>query len=130
MPSLADFLSAVSDDDDDSPKLTDVQIIARLTEYHAQVFASEPERFEPGQIIWHKWPELADTREAEFPGIFIRYLDTPIHARDYIREPSDLGSTSAARTMDALRGCISEGCFAVHFFDSRTHTATPPRNRK
>lgn len=118
---LAQLLAAK---DDDSPGLTDEQIITRLSEYFALVHATEPERFEPGQIVWHKYPAMAYSRDAGKPNIFLGYLDAPIRGVDLAREPGDLGSMQSAMVLDVRILAIQQDAVAPFLADSRTLTAT------
>lgn len=124
---LAEMMGAMKGDE--SPGLTDEQQITRLEEYFAQVFATEPERFEPGQIIWHKNPQLSDKRSADQPHIFLGYLDEPIKALDHVEGVRALFSPASTDVLDARIGCLpgSTGTtFCTYFLDSRYFTATKP----
>lgn len=127
---LAEMMMAAGRDcEDDEPGLTDDQQITRLQEYFAQVYAAEPERFEPGQIIWHKNPELADVRRAEAPRIFVGYLPTPIRPASGITDVHEFGSNSATKVLDATFVVLDgDGEASEHFIDTRFYTATKPRS--
>lgn len=128
---LAEMITAAVRDgaDKDERGLTAEQQITRLQEFFAQVYAAEPERFEPGQIIWHKNPAAADFRNAEDPHMFIGYLDQPVSGLGLMKEPKDVGSNLITRVMDCRIANIQRGeTFAVYMHDSRVFTATKPRS--
>lgn len=123
---LADLLGAA--DDETGPGLTDDQQIARLTEYFAQVYGQARERFEPGQIIWHKNPAAAEINGADAPHMFIRYLDAPIDGASRFTNARDLFSMIATARLDCVIASIrdGEGVFAEHLMDSSRYTAIGP----
>lgn len=128
---LAEMITAaVRDDaDEDERGLTDEQQITRLQEFFAQVYAAEPERFEPGQIIWHKNPAAADFRDADGPHMFISYLDRSVAGVDCISRVDDFGDNTTTRVMDCRIAKILRGeKFVVHLQESRSFTATKPRS--
>lgn len=128
---LAEMITAAVRDgaDEDERGLTDEQQITRLQEFFAQAYAAEPERFESGQIIWHKNPAAADFSGAKDPHMFIGYLDRPVAGVDHISDASDFGSNAFARIVDCRAASIRHGeTFAVHLVDSRVFTATKPRS--
>ena len=66
---------------DETSNLTDFQIIERLRSIHELI--GETTHFEPGQIVRHKFPDLANSKAAMTPGIFVRYLDKPVVVADH-----------------------------------------------
>lgn len=116
-------------DHDDTPTLTHEQQITRLTELFAQVHAVEPERFEPGQIVWHKNAEMAITKVATEPHLFLGYLPEPIDCSKLMREPQDVSSSASALVVDCRCISIMRGHGATHLMDSRELTTTEPRKR-
>ena len=115
--------------DNDEPGLTAEQQITRLTEFYAQVFGAEPERFEPGQIVWHKNPPLATSKGSADPHLFIGYLPEPIECSKLMHEPADVGSSAAAMIVDCRVASIFHGHFTPHLMASRELTATAVRER-
>lgn len=122
---FAQMLSAM--DDHKGPGLTHEQQITRLSEFYAQVYDAEPERFEPGQIVWHKNPELADSKGAGDPHLFVEYEDKPLLGRDYARNLSDLYGNAIADRLDCVVLKLSGSTASTFFMDSRRFTATAPR---
>lgn len=126
---LAQLTAAFGGDNDEGPGLTDEQQITRLQEYFAQVYAVEPERFEPGQVIWHKNPELADIRTAGQPSIFVGYLGEVIDPSRGITEPDEFYGNAATGTLDATMLVLRHDDSAGRYFiDTRFYTATKPRS--
>lgn len=89
---------------DDTPKLTDDQIVTRLEEYFARIHGEEPERFTPGQIIYAKCP--GKTRFSKQPHIFIRYLDEPIVIAETLLTPENVTSNLAPQVFDAVYATV------------------------
>ena len=114
--------------EDDTATLTHDQQVARLTEYFAQVYGQEPERFAPGTIIWHKNPELADTKGAGDPVLFVRYLPERVQALDVkFTDLDDLFGNGTPKTMDCVVMVIKQGKAPQYLMESRFYTAKPPR---
>ena len=111
---------------DEAHNLTAEQQITRLTEYFAQVFAAEPERFEPGQIIWHKNAGMACIRGAENPHMFLDYLDQPIVLAE--RATIEPHSSYAVGILDCRVLVLADFTHAAtYLMDSRVWTATEPK---
>lgn len=99
------------------PSLTAEQQVIRLREVFA--LRMETHTFRPGQILKHKYPELAEVKGAGDPHIFIEYLETPIRAVDRA-EMDQLGSATVTCHYDCIIGFILEGsAFARVLADSR-----------
>lgn len=124
---LGDAFDHLQREEQGSPGLTDEQQIIRLQEFFAQVYEHEPERFEPGQIIWQKNPSLSTTKICGHPTAFIEYLDKPVFGTDVIRDPSDLRAIGSGCRCDCRIGIIWQGCFCVYLMDSREYSSTKPR---
>ena len=108
--------------------LTHDQQITRLTEYFAQVYGQEPERFAPGQIIYHKNPGLADSRGAGDPILFVRYLPAPIALADNPNlEIDNFSGNIITKVVDCVSMRILGSKAPQHMTESRFYTATPPR---
>lgn len=124
---IAAMFAAAAMDRDDDHGLTHEQHITRLTEFYAQVYTAEPETFTPGQIIWHKNPELATFNDAREPHLFVEYLEKPVDGLSLCSEPEHLfGHTTAIRVdCRVMRFCDGTAC--THVLDSRQFTATAPR---
>ena len=104
--------------------LSDIQVVSRLREVFA--LRSEVETFAPGQVIRHKWPELANTKSAGKPVIFVEYID-PVNVRDMVNltDPSEVYSASTAQTIDCKVMCLSSVAAAVFFANSHEYAAHP-----
>lgn len=112
----------------DAPGLTDEQQQTRLEEWFAQVHAAAPERFEPGDVIWHRHPSAAITRHASAPHMFVEYLPTEIDGMYLLSEPQDVGSSAAAMHLDCRIALVTaEDRIAVHLMDSRQFSRTRPK---
>ena len=99
------------------PSLTPEQQVIRLREVLA--LRAETHTFRPGQILQHKYPELASIKAADEPHIFIEYLETPIRAFDRA-DFEDLGNGNACETYDCVVGYIVRGKhFMMFLSDSR-----------
>jgi hypothetical protein len=119
--SLSEILLGMSEDEGQS--LTDVQIVARLRDCFAHL--AEVHTFNAGDIVLHKFPSMADTKGADAPGIFMGYLEQPVLGMNFIADPSDLHTNSAADTQDCRIAQIKHGRFVVHLHDSRLFRPHP-----
>ena len=93
-----------------APNLTDFQIIERLRSIHE--LTGETTHFEPGQIVRHKFPDLANSDAAKTPGIFVRYLDKPVVVADHpeaFDDITDWASMLIACQYDCVVGVVLNG---------------------
>lgn len=112
-------------------KLTHAQQIERITDFFKLVYAGPPETLAPGDIVYHKYPQLSSERHEGSPQVFIRYLNSPFDGTDIAKTPEDIAHPFAARRYDCITGYVasmSRGTmmFAEQLTDSRTLTKTPP----
>lgn len=127
MDGLTELLARMGGDDDDDREsgLTDAQTVARLTEY-ADMLA-EKHQFTYGQVLLHKYPSGADTRDADKPCVFLGYLDRPVNLseRDY-HEPADFYSNATSGVLDCRVGRIARrGKFVVYLHSSAEYRPHP-----
>lgn len=99
------------------PSLTPEQQVIRLREVLA--LRAETHTFRPGQILQHRYPELAEVKFATDPHCFIEYLENPIVAHERA-DMEDLGSAAATNRYDCMIACVIRGrTFARFLGDSR-----------
>ena len=125
------FEGAVNDGDNESPALTDAEMVKRLRAAEAQM--REPERFEPGDVMIHRWPDMADTRGADRPAVFAGYLAEPIVTRSSITDPRDFYESTAAGVIDCtVLKVVAGGRLCRFHADSRDYRMHPgfPRQRQ
>jgi len=102
---------------DDGRDLTPEQQVIRLREVTA--LRAETHTFKPGQIVVHKYTELAEIKDADQPRIFIKYLDKPIRAADMM-DFDGLRTSVATHEYDCMFGLITDGLtYTEYFADSR-----------
>lgn len=104
------------DGGEDEPGLTDYQIVNRLREHYELL--GEKHTFTPGQIIIHKFPESATTKNAKQPAVFMRYLDEPISGPELVTGIEDVSGHLSTITMDCIVGCWSSGSFVTFMMSS------------
>ena len=126
---LAQLLSGLGDDDDEGDtRLTDDQIVNRLRDLYAQAHGEE-HTFTPGQIIIHKFPAAANTKNADEPAMFIRYLEKSIDMATPEMMEADskrFGTNSAAAFLDCVIAKIARrGTFDKFLADSREYRPHP-----
>jgi len=122
--SLAELFGALGEEERDEPSLTDAQIATRLTE----VFALRAERhsFKPGQVILHKYPSMANTKDAAKPAVFVRYLDDPFAGHElHGAGPDDVGGFRMALHQDCVVLSMSRGCAVEFLQDSADYKPHP-----
>lgn len=124
---MADLMTALAgalaNEREPSPRLSTFQQAARLREVFA--LRNEAFTFNPGDLMIHKWPNMADTRDADVLCVFIEYLaDGPIEAC-YAKKTEDFSSNGAARVLDCRIGTIREGDFVIYLADSRVYKPAP-----
>lgn len=114
-PLMAMLEQAMTDNEDEGPGLTDEQVVTRLREVLAK--RQKFHDFTEGQVLRHKYPSLACTRDAAVPHIFVEWIE-PIHGTDLMREPSDIGGMASALVADCRVLTISHGTAHYWLTDS------------
>lgn len=99
---------------EEPPSLTPEQQTIRLVE--VAKLAEQSERFEPGDILEHKWPELATSKSSTSVTRFSHYLAEPLRASDFITEPGDLFNNSVTEVFDCVYSVILSGNHHCTFF--------------
>lgn len=118
---LAQLMGSDDENEREGDGLTDVQIVNRLTECAARL--DETTKFENGDIILHKWPGLATTKNAHKPKVFLEYLDQPVLG--HTLPDAEVGTHTIASVEDCRVGQISQGCFVRYLADSREFELHP-----
>lgn len=109
---------------DEGPNLTDAQTVARLQEIFA--LRAEAMTLTPGQVILHKYPSMGNTKDAEKPAIFVRYLDKPIMGAELpANSAENQGDFKMALTQDCIVMCVSRGKAVEFLQDSRDYKPHP-----
>lgn len=119
-----DFLSDRSEDDRHT--MTEKELVAALKRC-ASAIAEPSVPFAHGDVLLHKFPDLAMSRTANEPCIFIGYLEQPITVSESTRvsEPWDWFSNSAAVTLDCRIGIINGDTFSIYFAASNQYRLHP-----
>lgn len=110
---------AAGNHEDDESELAPIQVIERLRSVHEHLQAFEA--FEPGDILAHKFPDLADTKGARDPRMFVRYLREPVRPAEHpeaFEDASDWGSNITAREFDCVIGVIRGDTYAEFLDES------------
>jgi len=121
---LAELFAKAATDRDDEPNLTDAQTVTRLQEIFA--LRAETVTLTPGQVILHKYPSMANTKDAEKPAIFVRYLDKPIMGIEMpANSAENQGDFKMALTQDCVVLFVSHGRAVEFLQDSRDYKPHP-----
>lgn len=124
MNSMEQFLASLSGNAPEPQRLSPDLEIANLRNVfeHLAEGAAAP-RFEPGQILRHRFPSLSTSRFGEGHAIFIRYLSKPICGLDYAKTAEELTGFKASREYDCIIGFLEqetpEAVFVTYLQDSR-----------
>jgi hypothetical protein len=113
------------DGDGDASRLTPIQIVARLKNYIAARADVEGVTFAPGDVIVHVAPDVALTRDADMPVIFMGYLDDPIDTKMLANNPEEIHSFSAARTLDSTILTYRDDSAVPFLADSKDYKLHP-----
>ena len=115
---------AAGESKEDAPSLTDVQVVARLRDVFDAM--QEVHTFSPGDVLLHKWPEMATTRGAAAPVLFVKYLPRHLNGWDAdIADPKDLFNTAATAEMDCMVLHVVKGRAVPHLSDSQRYRPHP-----
>lgn len=129
MPSEFDLQQMLGDvlrhNRDDSDGMTPIQIIARLRRVRDEMRAGEAqEPFKFGDILIHRWSDMADAKNASAPVMFARYLPSPLAVADHPEAfdgLSGFGSSIAGKVFDCVMCEHSVGSVSFHLADSREY---------
>lgn len=122
MNSMEQFLASLSGNAPEPQRLSPDLEIANLRNVFEHLIEGEAgPRFEPGQILRHRFPSLSSSRFGDGHAIFIRYLNKSIAACEYIASSEEISSFKATHECDCIMGFLEqpEMFFVTYFQDSR-----------
>ena len=138
MTSLIEALEA-EERPDPGLKMTPSVQIERLRDYYALVYADPAEPLEPGDIVYHKYPQLSLKRHEGNPMVFIGFLDNEIKPEALVHDVDDASHPVAGHGFDCRVGFLtrvnSKGpngglVFVEDLAHSRTLTRNAPSETK
>lgn len=124
MNSMEQFLASLSGNAPTPQRLSpDLEIANLRNVFEHLIEGKAGPRFEPGQILRHRFPSLSISRFGKGQGIFIRYLSKPSCGLDYAKTTEELTGFKASREYDCIMGFLEqetpEAVFVTYLQDSR-----------
>lgn len=124
MNSMEQFLASLSGNAPEPQRLSpDLEIANLRNVFEHLIEGKAGPRFEPGQILRHRFPSLCSSRFGDGHAIFIRYLSKPICGLDYAKTAEELAGFKASREYDCIMGFLDqetpEVVFITYLQDSR-----------
>lgn len=118
---INDLMQAVSvGSQEPEVEYTPIQHIVRLREVLAKIDAQPDRKFERGDILLHRFPDIANSRIAGSPVMFSRWLVKPFYSyeRASSSEVTDFSSASAADRFDCQIYALVDGRLVGFLVDS------------
>ena len=125
---IGDLMAAVNQlPDDEVIDFTPIQHIARLRDVLDKIDADPDRKFERGDILVHRFADMANSKMSANPAMFSRWLDDPFfgHERGAISTVEDLTGTVAAVRFDCAIYVILSGRLLEFLVDSREYDHYP-----
>lgn len=122
MNGMEQFLAALNGNEPAKDRISPELEAANLRNVFEHLVEGEAApRFKPGMLLRHRFPTLSLSRFGEGRAIFLRYLDQPIAALNYIASSEEVSSYKASREYDCILGFLEqpEMVFVTYFQDSR-----------
>lgn len=124
MNSMEQFLASLSGNAPEPQRISpDLEIANLRNVFEHLIEGKAGPRFEPGQILRHRFPSLCSSRFGEGQAIFLRYLSKPICGLNYVTSAEELTGFKASREYDCIMGFLEQGAdepiFVTYLQDSR-----------